>query len=131
MSTLDQKLVSALGAYPDIRLAILFGSNARGTARFDSDLDVGVAARQPLPAELRMRLIGDFAELAGRPVDLVDLQAAGIPILTQVLTTGRLILCADTSVYAELMKRVVFEQADFMPLRARLLEERRRSWIGH
>lgn len=67
-------LVSTLSRHPEIRLAIVFGSIARGTARADSDIDLAVLASRPLLAEDKMRLIADIAAATGRPVDLVDLR---------------------------------------------------------
>lgn len=35
---------AALSGYPQIKLAILYGSLAKGRERFDSDLDIALAA---------------------------------------------------------------------------------------
>ena len=67
---------------------------------------------------------------SGRPVDLVDLRTAGQPLLTQVLTKGTLVHCQDRQLYAELIKRMMFDQADFVPYQQRMLAQRRRAWIG-
>lgn len=64
----------------------------------------------------------------GRPVDMVDLSRAGEPILGQVFK-GERIVGADP-VYASLLSRHLLDAADFLPLRERILRERRESWIG-
>ena len=64
----------------------------------------------------------------GRPVDIVDLHDAGEPILGQVFK-GERILGLD-SVYASLLSRHLLNTADFLPLRQRILKERREAWIG-
>lgn len=130
MQERDKKFLARLANRPELRLAVVFGSCTRGAQRFESDLDVGVAGPRPLTIDERGRLTEELAEATERPVDILDLQTAGIPVLTQVLTTGRIIFCDDEVLYVTLLKRMVFEQADFMPLRARLLRERRQAWIG-
>ena len=74
-------LRSALAQRPDVRLALLFGSVARGRARPDSDLDVAVLGRDlDLPT-----LAADLSLAAGREVDVVDLAEAGYPLLRALL----------------------------------------------
>lgn len=116
-------------ARPQIKLAILFGSVADETARFDSDIDLAVSADRPLEAEEKMRLIEELAKLSGRPVDLIDLTQVGEPLLGRILVHGRRILGSDNR-YAALLSRHLLEQADFVPYQRRILEERRRRWIG-
>ena len=109
----------------DIRLAIVFGSLAAGRARPDSDLDIAVAADAPLTAERKMALIGELAGVTGRSVDLIDLEPVGEPLLGQILGGGRRLLGTDQA-YAELLRRHLFDQADF---RQRMLRERREAWL--
>ena len=68
--------------------------------------------------------------VTGRPVDVVDLCSADGLILSQVLTTGKIILCADRMLYAMLIKKMLFTNADMMPYHRRILAERRKAWIG-
>lgn len=118
-----------LERHPGIRLAILFGSFATGTVRPDSDLDVAVDVGRPLTAEEKIKFIGDLAQEIGRPVDLIDLNSVGEPLLGQIVVRGRRLMGSDTR-YAELIRRHLFDQADFMPYRSRILAERRQRWIG-
>src|SRR5688500_16172319 len=66
-------LAHALEESSGVRLAVMFGSAARGTARSDSDVDVGVLLDDDdgLPA-LRVAL----ERVVGRSVDLVSLRTA-------------------------------------------------------
>lgn len=127
---IENKIARILAAHPELEIGILFGSVSRGRARTDSDIDVAVAGSRTLNADEILALVEEIAVETGRPVDLVDLQASGGPILQQALTKGKLVYCVDRTRYAELIKRMLFEQADFMPYRQRLLRERRRAWIG-
>lgn len=86
-------------------------------------------AGRRLTAQEKIALIGELAERIGRPVDLVDLRAAGEPLLGQILRHGKRILGSDAC-YADLIRRHVFDKSDFMPYRDRILAERRRAWTG-
>lgn len=130
MTDIETSLASLFAAHPEVRLGFIFGSIARGTAGKDSDIDVAVAGPRPLTQEEKQMLIREIAELSGRAVDVVDLQTAGAPIRRTVLRGGKLIHCMDRSLYAEIIKRTVFDAADLMPYRERILTERRRKWIG-
>ena len=127
--TTDEQLRSVLSAFPHIELALLFGSVARGQAHAQSDIDLAVAARRALTAAQKIALIEALAECTGRPIDLIDLRTVGEPLLGQILRHGRRLLGSDTA-YGQLISRHLFEQADFMPYRARVLAERRAAWIG-
>ena len=122
---------SALATQPsiDIVLAILFGSLATGEGHVKSDLDLAVDAGRRLTAAEKITLISELAATTGRPVDLVDIHAIGEPLLGQILQHGKRILGSDTH-YANLVRRHLFEQADFLPYRNRILAERRHAWIG-
>ena len=122
----DNAIIDVLNRFPEVQLAILFGSCAKGDATADSDLDLAVQADQPLDAELSIRLIGEIAEQLGRPVDLIDLRTAGEPLLGEVLK-GRRLLGSDAS-FARLITRHLLDAADFLPYRERILSERRRQW---
>ncbi|MEO6353347.1 MAG: nucleotidyltransferase domain-containing protein [Burkholderiaceae bacterium] len=125
----DELLKDVLAYFPQITLAVLFGSVALGRQQPDSDLDLAVAAAQALTANEKIALIGALAESTGRPIDLIDLKTVSEPLLGQVVRHGRRILGSDTH-YGALINRHLLEQADFMPYRSRVLAERRKAWIG-
>lgn len=126
---LRQAILAAIYTQPAIGLAILFGSLADGKEGSGSDLDLAVDAGRRLTAGEKMALIAELAGRTGRPIDLVDIQAVGEPLLGQILRYGKRILGSDAH-YANLIRRHVFDQADFQPYRNRILAERRRAWIG-
>ena len=128
---LQAGILAAIGAQPNIGVlaAILFGSLATGVGRAGSDLDLAVDAGRRLTAAEKMALISELAGRIGRPVDLVDINAIGEPLLGQILRHGKRILGSDTH-YANLVRRHLFDQADYLPYRNRILVERRQAWIG-
>jgi predicted nucleotidyltransferase len=126
---IDNQLRQVLERHPFIRLTILFGSVAKGTAGFESDLDIAVSATRPLSTDDMMSLIGDLAEMSGRPIDLIDLSTVGEPLLGQIIAHGRRIIGSDTD-YVNVVLKHIYNEADFVPLQKRILKERREAWIG-
>lgn len=126
---LTRVLKGTLAEHGGIRLALLFGSHATGRATANSDLDLAVRTTAPLEADEKIALIEKLAESTGMPVDLIDLKRVGEPLLGQILKHGVRLMGSDTD-YAALMSRHLFDAADFLPYRNRILAERRRAWIG-
>lgn len=127
---LEAAIRQVLARHPSIVVAFLFGSLAAGRERTDSDLDLAVASTAPLGPQTRLQLVEELAVAMGRPIDLIDLSQTHGPLLQQILTKGRLIICTDRTQYANLLLRVVYEEADLMPYYRRILAERRQAWIG-
>ena len=84
-------------------------------------------ADHPLDAAEKMQLIEALTLATGRPVDLIDLKTAGVPLLGQILATGRRILGSNAD-HAALLRRHLFDAADFQPYVERMLRERRQAW---
>ena len=76
-----EALREALRGREDIRLALLFGSRARGRSRLDSDADVAVLGRN---LDL-LELAADLSDAAGVEVDVVSLEDPGYPLLNALL----------------------------------------------
>ena len=126
---IDQKIRVTLQNHPSIKLAILFGSMANNSEKFNSDLDLAVQGDRLLTIKQKMQLIESLAESFMRPIDLIDLHEVGEPLLGQIIYKGRRIIGSDTA-YGELIARHVYAEADFMPYQRRILKERRDAWIG-
>ena len=90
---------------------------------------MAVDAGHCLTAPEKIALISSLAGKIGRLVDLVDMRSIGEPLLGQILRHGKRLLGSD-AVYGQWISRHLFEQADFMPYRVRILAERRGAWIG-
>ncbi len=84
-----EALVAHLRArLPNLLAVYLFGSRADGTAEPQSDLDIAILNDGPLDPVSLWELSSDLAEMAGCPVDLVDLRAASTILQYQVITKG-------------------------------------------
>lgn len=127
LDELTQNLRTFFIGEPNIRLAILFGSLARNTARADSDIDIAVQQDHPLTINEKTTFIEKIAARCGRPVDLIDLTTVGEPLLGEILKGKR--LTGSDEYFARLLTRHLIDAADFLPLQQRILKERRDAWI--
>ena len=73
---------------PDLIALYRFGSQTKGSARPESDVDLAVLARQPIPALRRFELAQELAAQLHRDVDLVDLRNTSTVMRMQVISTG-------------------------------------------
>ena len=85
MSSAAEIIRAALAGRADVKLALLFGSCAKGTARPDSDVDVAVETAPGLDI---LTLGSLLSRALGREVDVVSLENAGIPLLEEVIRDG-------------------------------------------
>lgn len=102
--SLEERLAERLRA-AGVRYAALFGSLARGAARRDSDIDIAVSFGKPISSDLREALIGIIADVAGRAVDLVDLESAQGLVFTRAMR-GKEILCDEVATRQRLIERL-------------------------
>ena len=123
-----QQLKLVLDDESDIVLAILFGSCAKGTATFNSDIDIAIKLNKPLLKDKKIRLIQCLANITGRAVDLVDLAKVGEPLLSQIIKHGELIK-GNKQAYTEIAIKNVYANEDFLPYIKRSFQERRDKWI--
>jgi len=86
-------------------------SLARGQARPDSDIDVAVSFGKPMSSDLRLAVIGIVADVSGRSVDLVDLEAAGGLIFARALG-GTEILCDSAAARQRMIAKVQRSEDD-------------------
>lgn len=90
-----EALRNALRGRKDVRLALLFGSRARGRARPDSDADVAVLGKD---LDL-LALAADLSGAAGVEVHVVSLDDPGYPLLNAILRDG--IILHEAERYAD------------------------------
>lgn len=90
MNTQDPIIASlkqVLAGRKDVRLALLFGSRARGRDRPGSDADVAVLGR----GLNLLKLAADLSRAAKVEVDVVSLSDPGYPLLNAILRDGLLL----------------------------------------
>jgi uncharacterized protein len=86
-SLLVARLRAALAPFDELRLALLFGSQARGTARAGSDVDLAVDA----PSALLGEIGGRVSEAVNTEVDVVPLGEASIPLLRELIRSSTVV----------------------------------------
>ncbi len=92
----------------DISTMYLFGSQAKGKARSDSDIDIGVLLNENIPEkkyfDLKLDLIGEFSGIFNRnDIDVVILNNAPNILAMNVISEGKVIFSKDKKL------RVAFE----------------------
>lgn len=119
---------AALERHPEVVVAYLFGSSARGRAGPLSDLDVAVLLGEGADAaSAQLDLIGDLAAATGTDrVDVVVLNEAPSELAFRVLRDGRLLLCRDDAARVRHRVRTILEYLDLEPLRRIVAEGLRR-----
>jgi predicted nucleotidyltransferase len=87
-----EKIVTFLDLRFGLDTLWLFGSEAAGTARKDSDLDLAALFRRRASTLEIFDARGDLGEILRRDVDLIDLDQASPILGMQVLRYGRLLV---------------------------------------
>jgi predicted nucleotidyltransferase len=79
-----------------VRVAVLFGSTARGSAGEDSDIDLAVLLDVDAPSA-RLALQGRLAEKLGRRVQVTDMRdaRASVPLWNGIREDGRVLANRD------------------------------------
>jgi predicted nucleotidyltransferase len=115
----DRALIEHLKkSVPELIALYRFGSQAKGTARPNSDVDLAVLAHDPIPNLRRFELAQELAIQLHRDVDLGDLRTASTVMQMQILSTGT---CLDTQDESARREFEMYAYSDY----ARLNEERR------
>ena len=119
------KMIGRLEELPEVRVAVLFGSRARGRQRPDSDLDLGVlleTGENPLLA--RGRIAAALSDLGA--IDVIDLDEAPALLAHRALRDGRVLLCRDRPRWVRLVRRTLSRVGDEAYFRSILAQGRRK-----
>lgn len=114
----------------DLRVLILYGSQANGTSHPDSDVDIAVLYTAPLSFNQHCSLMQRLGKALNKTIDLVDLYSMNGTILKQILTKGRVLTGRGSTEFEGLLSRMVYNQEDMMPYYNRSLEDRRMRFIN-
>ena len=117
-----------LEKYPKVTAAWLFGSQATGLARADSDVDIAVFSENPLNLHERLEIAGELERvLAVERVDLVPL-ASSQPVLAFEAICGKPILNRDPGARAAFVSLISRAYEDVMANLERGLSYRQQVW---
>jgi uncharacterized protein len=107
-----------------VLLCVLFGSAARDRMTESSDVDLAVAGAGKFSADHLANLEIRLSRAIGREIDILDLHRLEGLILKKALEAGVVIIKKDRSLYAHFIKKMLFFDADFLPLTRRILKAR-------
>lgn len=111
---------------PPLKLAVLFGSQATGQARADSDFDVGIIPVDPdLALHDELEMASALSAAVGAEVDLVRLDVDDTLLGAEVAREGTCLLEAQPGLFAawraDAMSRWIDWEETIAPHRARML----------
>jgi len=113
---LSDKIENCLQVHENVVAAWLFGSQASGRARPDSDVDIAILAEQPLSLDQRLALQIDLEQaLECFRVDVVDLRNA-TPVLCFEALNGQRAFVRSADKVAEFSSQVGREYESAMAL---------------
>lgn len=122
----DSQVLSAIKAvasrHPELHTAVLFGSAAAGRVRRDgepmlrSDVDIAVAADQPLSYEQRLELRDELERAVRQTTDLVDLHEASGLHLREIMSSGIAVVNRKPEFRARKATEMYRDEYTFAPL---------------
>lgn len=114
MPPLVEDLRTALAEFPDIKLAVLFGSTARGQETACSDLDLGVLLD---PYDVKRLWPIDLAanKVAKRTVDLIDLHTAPPLLRFEITRDGVVVVERDDYAWVDFKAKAMIDWWDWQP----------------
>jgi uncharacterized protein len=111
---LVDRLRSRISSLPVVRLAVLFGSAARGEARPRSDVDLGVLLDPDTPA-LRREVEAELGRAAEREVDVIFLGQAPPLLRFEISRDGVLLFEQEDGVWTSFKVRAMVDWWDWAP----------------
>jgi predicted nucleotidyltransferase len=131
---MKNELIAAIKDYfkkdPNIRLAILFGSYARGSENINSDIDIAVAYPEKLSMDNKITLIKNLSTLINKEIDIVDLLDVNLILLQQIMKHRVTLVNLDSELYGNLMAKRVTSESDYLPLYDKMLKARRERFLN-
>jgi predicted nucleotidyltransferase len=112
-----------LAAHGGVRLALLFGSHARGAAGPTSDVDVAILGR----GLDRLALTAALSDAVGQDVDIVDLDDPGVPLLEELIRDAVVVHEAASGAGALWRSRALAQLETDRPWYGRM----RDGWLAH
>ena len=111
---LNQRLRQVAAFFPEVKLAVLFGSTARGQDRPKSDVDLGILL-DPYSPELRFRVEADLGRAAGRSVDVILLDDAPPLLRFEIAKEGVLLFQREDHLWTGFKAKAMVDWWDWAP----------------
>jgi predicted nucleotidyltransferase len=109
-----ERLKEKASTWPELKLAVLFGSTARGQARSRSDVDLGVLL-DPYSPGLRFQVEAELGRAAGRTVDVILLDDAPPLLRFEIAREGVLLFQREDHLWTRFKARAMVDWWDWAP----------------
>ncbi len=119
MDSQQTRLVEALAEFPEVELAVIFGSAARGKASRGSDIDIAVRTKDGTAEALR-RLEAPLARAAGCAIDLVPLDESPPLLRFEIARDGKVLIEKKPHAWADFRARAMLDWWDWAPIARRI-----------
>ena len=132
MDLLD-RLRERAATLPEVKLAVLFGSTARGQARKGSDVDLGLLL-DPDTRSVRLHVEAELGRAAAGETDVIYLNEAPPLLRFEISRDGVVILERDEGLWTGFKARAMVDWWDWAPYAKRIEEaaiRRLREKVAH
>ena len=116
-----ERLAEVVRGFPDVRLAAVFGSAARGEAGPRSDVDLGLLL-DPDTREARLGVEAALRRAMDRDIDLVYLDTAPPQLRFEIARDGVLLHARSPGDWADFRARAMIDWWDWAPT-ARMIND--------
>ncbi|MCL4474993.1 MAG: nucleotidyltransferase domain-containing protein [Nitrospirae bacterium] len=110
-----KKLSDRIGKHP-VKVAYLFGSEAKGESGPLSDIDVAVFIDKRVDKsgrfDTRLRLSNELSAIMGKRVDLVVLNDMPVQLSFEVIKYGELLYCSDKAAKIDIETEILSKYLD-------------------
>jgi len=132
--SLEDRLRQSAASLPEVKLAVLFGSTARGKAGPRSDVDLGVLLDPDTP-DARSRVEAELGRAVGdRSVDVIFLKKASPLLRFEIAKEGVVLHQDQDGLWTDFKTRAMLDWYDWEPIARRIEEaliERLRRKVEH
>ena len=129
-NNIESILRNSFDRFPDVALAVLFGSAASGRMRGDSDVDIAIAGDSAFSWDRLQEARIVLCRELHREVDLVDLNVSKGLIFYQALTKGRIVVSRNRDLLLRCMREAVYFGEDVLPLMKQAYATKIRRFTG-
>lgn len=109
------RLIQVFKNYPDIQAVYLFGSQAQGRARADSDIDLAIVPRSAALRKHKLDILTDLVEVGFERVDLVFLDGRDVVLGHQAVRLNQVIYSTPDFDSGSYFSLVIRQYLDFLP----------------
>jgi len=117
-----ERLRQQAGDVPGLKLAVLFGSTARGEARPRSDVDLGILI-EPYSPSARFTAEAQLGRAAQRPIHLILLDEAPPLLRFEIARDGVLLLEKEEGLWTSFKAKAMIDWWDWAPIARRMNAE--------